>query len=147
MKALTIMQPWASLVLCGAKKYETRSWATSFRGRLAIHSSKTYPAWARETANDSPFKEQLESHGVVGELPLGCVIGIVDLVDVVTTESLVEMWKIKARGLPLSSEDQFERDFGDYGNGRFAWRMKVLDWFQYPLPARGALGLWNWMEW
>ena len=32
MKALTIWQPWASLLVSGQKKYETRSWATAYRG-------------------------------------------------------------------------------------------------------------------
>lgn len=32
MKALTIQQPWASLVRRGHKRYETRGWSTSYRG-------------------------------------------------------------------------------------------------------------------
>ncbi len=40
MKAITIWQPWASLLACGAKQYETRSWATSYRGPIAIHAAK-----------------------------------------------------------------------------------------------------------
>lgn len=39
MKALTIWQPWASLLVSGQKKYETRSWATSYRGPIAIHAA------------------------------------------------------------------------------------------------------------
>ncbi len=40
MKAITIWQPWASLIACGAKKFETRSWATNYRGPIAIHVAK-----------------------------------------------------------------------------------------------------------
>jgi len=40
MKALTLTQPWATLIACGAKRIETRSWATDFRGRIAIHAAK-----------------------------------------------------------------------------------------------------------
>lgn len=39
VKTLTLLQPWASLVACGAKKIETRSWATKYRGPLAIHAA------------------------------------------------------------------------------------------------------------
>ena len=39
MKALTIWQPWASLLVTGQKKYETRSWATADRGPIAIHAA------------------------------------------------------------------------------------------------------------
>lgn len=40
MKALSLTQPWASLVAVGAKRIETRSWRTSYRGPLAIHAAK-----------------------------------------------------------------------------------------------------------
>lgn len=40
MKALTLCQPWASLIAWGEKQYETRSWSTDYRGLLAIHASK-----------------------------------------------------------------------------------------------------------
>ncbi len=40
MKAITIWQPWSSLLACGAKGFETRSWATSYRGPIAIHAAK-----------------------------------------------------------------------------------------------------------
>jgi hypothetical protein len=40
MKALTIKQPWATLIMTGAKDVENRLWHTNFRGRIAIHSSK-----------------------------------------------------------------------------------------------------------
>lgn len=40
MKAITLWQPWASLIACGAKTIETRSWGTPYRGPLAIHASK-----------------------------------------------------------------------------------------------------------
>ncbi len=40
MKAISILQPWASLVALGHKKIETRSWNTKYRGELLIHASK-----------------------------------------------------------------------------------------------------------
>lgn len=43
MKALTLHQPWASLIAVGAKTIETRSWSTSHRGALAIHAGKHRP--------------------------------------------------------------------------------------------------------
>jgi hypothetical protein len=44
MKALTLHQPWASAIAEGIKAVETRSWATSYRGPLAIHAGKRMPA-------------------------------------------------------------------------------------------------------
>ena len=40
MKLLSLWEPWATLMAIGAKKIETRSWATSYRGWLAIQASK-----------------------------------------------------------------------------------------------------------
>ncbi len=49
MKALTLWQPWASLIAIGAKSIETRSWATPYRGRLAIHAAARKPeVWMME---------------------------------------------------------------------------------------------------
>lgn len=36
MQALTVKQPWASLVAYGEKTIEYRSWATDYRGPLLI---------------------------------------------------------------------------------------------------------------
>jgi len=44
MKAITIHQPYASLIACGAKIYETCSRRTNYRGRIAIHAGLQYPA-------------------------------------------------------------------------------------------------------
>ena len=45
IKALTLWQPWASLIAWGEKQYETRSWSTEYRGLLAIHASKRETEW------------------------------------------------------------------------------------------------------
>lgn len=41
MKALSLWQPWATLIAIGAKQYETRGWSTPYRGPLIIHAAKT----------------------------------------------------------------------------------------------------------
>lgn len=50
MKALTIRQPWASLIAVGAKSIETRSWPTKYRGELLIHAGLVRP----ERGEDAP---------------------------------------------------------------------------------------------
>ncbi|NLE60710.1 MAG: ASCH domain-containing protein, partial [Planctomycetes bacterium] len=42
MKALSLWEPWASLMRCGAKTIETRSWYTSYRGPLLICGAKRW---------------------------------------------------------------------------------------------------------
>mgnify|MGYP001163411389 CR=1 FL=1 len=44
MKAITICQPYASLIADGEKVIENRPWPTRYRGRLAIHAGKSH-AW------------------------------------------------------------------------------------------------------
>lgn len=45
MKALTLHQPWASLVALGVKTIETRSWSTKYRGQLVIHAGRSLPPY------------------------------------------------------------------------------------------------------
>ena len=59
MKAITLTQPWATLVAMGAKQVETRSWSTAYRGQIAIHAAKGYPKEARELCETEPFKSIL----------------------------------------------------------------------------------------
>ena len=86
MKALTLTQPWATLVAVGENSIETRSWGTRYRGPLSIHSAKGFPRDARELCRTSPYREALRSHGYADalSLPLGAVIAVAELVDVMT---------------------------------------------------------------
>lgn len=133
MKALTLTQPWASLVAIGAKRLETRSWSTSYRGPLAIHAAKGFPRWARETCYQQPFAGALGRGGFNSphDLPVSAFVALVDLVDVVTTESVSP-----------TLHDR-ERAFGDYARGRFAWILSRPRPIEPAIRAKGALGLWT----
>ena len=39
MIAISIRQPWASLILKCGKDIENRSWPTKFRGRILVHAA------------------------------------------------------------------------------------------------------------
>lgn len=118
MKALSLTQPWASLVVSGKKQIETRSWATSYRGPLVIHAAKGYPPYAQRFAHGISFI-------LPQDLPLGALIGRVELVDIKRTEEVA----------PLISET--ERDYGDYSAGRFAWIFEEAEAFANPEPYKG----------
>jgi len=84
MKALSIRQPWAWLILHGGKNIENREWATNFRGWFLIHASKGMTRqeyddaeWsAEENGVKLPAFETLERGGIVGMAKLGnCVTG------------------------------------------------------------------------
>ncbi len=133
MRVLTLTQPWASLVAIGAKRFETRSWGTSFRGRLAIHAATGFPAWARRTCLENEYiLDTLVEQGLdVPDLPLGQIITVCHLVSAVPVEK--SPWVISER----------EAAFGDYRAGRFVWYLDDVRQLPEPIPARGALGLWT----
>ncbi len=48
MRALSIMQPWAELIVAGIKDVENRTWPTGFRGPIIIHTGQRPDArWSR----------------------------------------------------------------------------------------------------
>jgi len=126
LKALTLTQPWASLVAVGAKRWETRSWSTTYRGPLAIHAAKGFPGWAREFAEEA----QIKCRHLPGALPLGAIVATCRLADVIHTD----------KGAPTDVEDLF----GDWSPGRYAWLLEDVAPLAQPVLARGALGLWEW---
>ena len=50
MIALSIRQPWASLILKTGKDVENRNWPTRYRGRILIHAAKGMTRAAYEDA-------------------------------------------------------------------------------------------------
>lgn len=144
MKALTITQPWATLVAIGAKRVETRSWATDYRGPLAIHAAKGFPGWARETCGDVPFWTTLAEAGYASwkDLPRGVVLCTTRILAVRPTQ-----FDPNAAGIPLKAPfrlSENEWHFGDYGPDRYAWYLDAVVRLAEPVPARGALSLWEW---
>jgi len=45
IKALTIRQPWAELILRGRKPFELRTWRTKYRGPLVVHAAAKIDEW------------------------------------------------------------------------------------------------------
>lgn len=81
MKALSIRQPWAWLIIHGGKDIENRSWSTNYRGRFLVHAAKNM---TREEYADG-YRLALEC-GVTDlprfdELQRGGIVGSVELVD------------------------------------------------------------------
>jgi hypothetical protein len=91
MKALSIRQPWAWLILHAGKDIENRNWqprnpALRFRGTCLVHAGIALQpigdelrAWVKRTAGvDLPRSD---------ELPRGGIVGQVDVIDVVRASS------------------------------------------------------------
>ena len=134
MKCLSVMQPWATLLVSGAKRYETRSWRTNYRGVLAIHASRTFTPAARELCRAEPFRSALLQAGFHSgaDLPRGKVLGTVELAGCLPTDELV-------RG--GGGEYAREKTFGDYRPGRWAWACLRPGPLAVPFDYPGGLGV------
>ncbi|MCB2200861.1 ASCH domain-containing protein [bacterium] len=83
LKALSIQQPWAGLILLGLKGLETRTWTTDYRGPLVIHAGKRYQKEADSYLWDSGFPEVRDALNHPICKAMGGLIGVVDLEGVV----------------------------------------------------------------
>ncbi|HJD97967.1 ASCH domain-containing protein [Mailhella massiliensis] len=114
MKAISVRQPWASLIVSGEKTVECRTWKTSYRGPLAICASR------------QPYT--LES-GLV--LPGGVVLGVVELLDV----------RMMTRADIPASCMQRPEDIRAVLHG-YAWHLRTV-MECVPVPVKGKLNLFN----
>lgn len=112
MKALSVKQPYATLIVEGEKTVEVRSWKTDYRGDILIVSSSR-PAY---------------KHGEE-DMPDGVLVGIVELVDIVPLEQK-HLYDAYMEGL---SDDEIK--------GLYAWILEKPAKFDTYLPMKGKLRL------
>lgn len=144
-KALTLWQPWATLVVLGAKVFETRSWNTKYRGELFIHAGKRFDYQHRKLAESYPFNQYIKN---VDDLPLGKVIGRVELIATYTSQQAGfgdDTMKPVLPSVLGREQAAIEWQFGDYSPGRYAWQFKNAVPFQEKdwIEMSGGLSLWN----
>jgi len=143
MKALTLTQPWATLVAIGAKRIETRDWSSRYRGPLAIHAAKGFPDGARAVVGRIPFLEALNAAGIHrwDQMPLGAIVATAVLRDVFRFH-----YATRDDVIASSRAGKFpphESSFGDYAAGRYGFVLESVRKLDMPIACRGALGLWN----
>ncbi len=142
MKALTLWQPWATLIDIGAKLYETRSWKPKlWPGHLlAIHAGKRIAEDALwNGAMNEAMREYWRECG--SELSQGKVLCVVRFRGAFQTERIDEDdpdWAAMDEGART-----FEMGLGDFSPGRYAWKFDLVCRFWPGIPARGAQKLWE----
>lgn len=115
MKALTLWQPWASLIIWGPKRIENRTWAPPqfvlFK-RIAIHAGKKL---------EKHILEELGHRILPGGLPVpaGAILGTAFV-----------------QGSVTKSDDEFFA-------GPIGWVLSDIERFKVPVPCPGAQGLWD----
>lgn len=131
MRAIVIWQPWASLVVRGFKRYETRSYPCSYRGDLAIIAGRSLEGVAM--MQDDPIGHEMRDLlGVMslGDLPRGGVVGYARLSGVIATDAGEHL-----------QVDERECRFGNWGPDRFGWEMQAARVLRAPIAIRGQQGM------
>jgi hypothetical protein len=105
MKALSIKQPWAWLIVHGGKDVENRTWHTKYRGRFLVHASK-----GMTLEEYGHAKAYAEARGVVlpehYELQRGGIVGSVELVD--SVEASDSPWFMGKKAFTLRNPQALE---------------------------------------
>lgn len=168
MKALTIYQPWASLIMAGAKPYEFRGWSPRERGgayaaligqRIVIHAS------ARKV-------DRRECISLVRELLAGgeraaatCLHADKAIPILQRAHDLDPMlmghgdlpWSAAIgtavlgeprNGFDIAEEFGLPRvnDSNRNDHANYGWPMLDVETWDQPIPMRGFQGFWNWPE-
>lgn len=158
MKALTIWQPWPSLIIAGAKPYEFRGWrppASLIGHRIVIHaaarkididevgnlfhlrhfrncSDDIKLAWA-ETCLIAEKAQAVLNRALENRLPLGAGIGTAIVGEPrLGTDIAAEF------GVPRANDSNRDE------HANWGWPMLEIEELPEPIPMRGKQGLWNW---
>lgn len=137
LQALTLTQPWATLMAVGEKRVETRTWNTNRRGVVLIHAAASLPTWARAIFLERFFHDLLAKHGypvTVRAGKLHCPIPFGAFVAIGTLVSTSETATVRDR---LSRK---ERLLGNYVSGRYAYLFDQIVPLPVPVPWKGSLG-------
>lgn len=140
MRAITLHQPWASLLAVGPKKHETRSWKTKHRGWIAIHAAKRFDRLVMNAC--AKFNEELEEMGYrVGYVrpPLGAVVAVAKLCTIIKCRCALANQQI------IIDYHEIE-PYGDYSEGRYAWIFSEIIPVDPAIPAIGGQRVWNWNQ-
>lgn len=136
VRAISLWQPWASLWVAGVKVHETRHWPTDYRGPLVVHAAKRpidrYLGVLLEAVCENAFGVGWRRSG---QVPLGALLGMVELVDCYPTEHCAQ------GGTPAHIVGSVDWRCGNFNPGRCAWRAAAPRAFSRPVPWKGKQGL------
>ena len=123
MKALTIKEPWASLIINGYKKYEFRSWKTHYRGKILIHTGQKI---------EKKMLPRFQKYNV--KYTEGAIIGEAELVDCILVDENFQNKLRKIDETIYARSNHIEK---------YAWKLENVKKYDKPIYMKGKLGLWN----
>ena len=122
MKAITLKQPWATLVAEGIKKYEFRTWKTNYRGIVLIHAGAGIDKKEMEKFKDLNL-----------DYPAKRIIAEVEIEDCLELNDDLNKKIIEENNIAYGSK---------YRNG-YAWKLKNVKKIEIDEEINGKLGFWN----
>jgi hypothetical protein len=156
MKALTIWQPWASLIMAGAKPYEFRGWrppASAIGQRIVVHASalkrnlrdlilleailQAGGERSAETCLRSEIALPLLAAAIEdpSTLPIGVGLGTAILGEPRSGIDIAAEF-----GVPRANDSDRDQ------HANWGWPLTDIEPFAEPIPMRGLQGLWPWPE-
>tara|TARA_B100000029_G_scaffold370539_1_gene364394 strand:+ start:113 stop:562 length:450 start_codon:yes stop_codon:yes gene_type:complete len=117
MKCLSICQPFAKLIVQGKKTIELRKWNTKFRGEFLVHA---------------PQKIRLDDCKrlkIKPEMPVGAIIGKVELIDVKEYENSTQIKIDLKKHLALN----------DISENKYGFILQNPKELKIPIPCSGQL--------
>lgn len=138
MKAITIWQPWADLIIRGYKHFETRGWATPYTGPLAIHAAKF---------RKIPHEIYMAIAGAIGMTPdeyPGSWLFQLEMGAPAERFGAILGWGHLGQAIPTASRswDNREQVLGNFEPFRYAWPITDLHPLTWTVPAKGRQSLW-----
>ncbi len=127
MKAITIKQPYASLIAAGIKKYEFRTWKTKYRGELLIHAGKSI---------DKKAVKKFKEYNL--DYPTGCIIAKVNLVDCILIDEDMKKKLLKENGLVYENVSKSAEI-------HYGFKLKNVEKID-KIYVNGKLSLWDYNE-
>jgi hypothetical protein len=126
VKALSIRQPWAWLIVNGYKDIENRTWPTRFRGRVLIHASKGMTRAEYEDVEDYLMFGDAESMTAIrlpeqANLERGGIVGVATVADCIRPQDRLSPWHME---------------------GQFGFHLIDIKPLPF-LPCKGALGFFD----
>lgn len=122
MKALTLKQPWATLVAEGIKTYEFRSWKTNYRGKVLIHAGAGVDK--KEMNRFKHLNLNYPSKRIIAEAEIEDCIKIDDQLN-----------------KKIISENNIA--YGNKVRSGYAWKLKNIKKVNIDEEINGKLGFWN----
>ena len=153
MYAITLHQPWATLIALGIKAVETRSWPVP--GRLlgqviAVHAGKRV---VRRPGDRIEQKLRIRLwEDWIRTIPAGAVLATVTLAGMAQVEYVDPMTGHAVHdgrtevGCAAGTGRTPIDPWGDFSAGRWLWFLNDVESLPEPIPAVGRQSFWRWVE-